>query len=51
MATIAAPLLIALAGALVYAFSSAKPSELGRIAFFCGLFWLTYQLGSRTFHF
>jgi energy-converting hydrogenase Eha subunit A len=31
------PILVAIIGALVYALASGKASELGRIAFFCGL--------------
>ena len=39
------PLVIAIAGALVYALSNnTKAAELGRIMFFCGLFWLVYSL-------
>ena len=43
------PVVLAIAGALVYALSSnAKAAELGRILFFCGLFWLTYGLAAHT---
>jgi hypothetical protein len=52
MATIAIPLLVAVIGALVYALSSnGKVSRMGEIAFFVGLLWLVYQLGSRQLHF
>jgi hypothetical protein len=44
--------LVAVVGALVYALSSnAKVARMGEIAFFVGLLWLVYQLGSRQLHF
>lgn len=40
------PLLVAVGGALLYALAGqAKLSEMGRIAFFVGLFWVVYLLG------
>jgi Na+/phosphate symporter len=43
------PLVVAVVGALVYALSSnTKASELGRITFFVGLFWLVYSLVGHT---
>ncbi len=51
MATILIPLLVCLVGALVYGLSSnGKVAELGRVAFFCGLFWVVYLAMGRTFH-
>lgn len=42
------PLVVTIAGALVYAFAgNAKAAELGRIAFFCGLLWLVYATSGR----
>jgi hypothetical protein len=34
------PLVVLLVGGAVYAFTNGKATELGRIAFFVGLFWL-----------
>lgn len=43
------PILIALVGALVYALSSnGKLVELGRIAFFVGLFWTVYSFAGAV---
>lgn len=43
------PLVIAVVGALVYALSSnTKASELGRLVFFCGFFWLVFSLLGKT---
>lgn len=37
------PLVIAILGLLVYLLAAnPKASEIGRIMFFCGLFWLVY---------
>ena len=45
------PLIIAVIGALVYALAgNTKAVELGRITFFCGLFWLVSTLVGHTFH-
>lgn len=45
MITILIPLLIALIGLLMYAFAAnPKLSEIGRILFFCGMFWVVYAL-------
>jgi hypothetical protein len=46
MAIIVWPLAFALAGALLYALSPGKVSELGRIMFFVGVFWLVHLLGA-----
>lgn len=43
-----APLLVAVAGALVFALTTDKLSEMGRLAFFAGLFWLVYVLATKT---
>lgn len=51
MATILYPLFIAIIGALIYAFASAKPAELGRILFFVGAFWTVWLLTGKQFHF
>lgn len=46
------PLVLTIAGALVYAFAgNAKAAELGRLAFFCGLFWLVYSVSGRQLRF
>lgn len=45
------PLVVAVIGALIYALASnSKASELGRIVFFCGFFWLVYTLVGHTLH-
>ena len=52
MVTIIWPLLVALAGALIYAFAidrNPKLAEIGRILFFCGTFWTVYLLAGSTF--
>ncbi len=52
MATIAAPLLVCIVGALAFALSSnGKIARMGEIAFAVGLLWLVYQLGGRALHF
>lgn len=49
MATILVPLLVCLAGALLYALSSnGKVSELGRIAFAVGLLWTVYEAAGHS---
>jgi Na+/phosphate symporter len=43
------PLVVAVAGLLVYALSSnAKVSELGRLLFFVGALWFVYGLMGKT---
>lgn len=42
------PLLVALAGALVYALADGKPSTLGLWMFVVGLFWLVAGLAHKT---
>lgn len=45
------PLVVAFIGALVYALAAnGKASEMGRLMFFGGLFWLVYGLASKTLH-
>jgi hypothetical protein len=45
------PFVVAMLGALVYALSAnGKVSEIGRLAFFCGLFWLVYLFAGHTVH-
>lgn len=51
MATILWPVLVAMLGFALYLLAGAKISELGRIAYFCGLFWTVYLLAGRAFHF
>jgi hypothetical protein len=52
MATIAAPLVVAVVGALIFALSAnGKIARMGEIAFAVGLFWLVYQLSGRALHF
>lgn len=49
MLTALIPFVLLTVGALVYALSNnAKVCEMGRIAFFCGLFWLAYGLAGHT---
>ena len=50
MLSIIWPLLIAVAGALLYALAAnPKLAELGRIMFFCGLLWTVYLLTGAIF--
>jgi hypothetical protein len=52
MATIVAPLVVCIAGALLFALSSnGKLARMGELAFFCGLFWVVYLLSGRALHF
>jgi Na+/phosphate symporter len=52
MLTILVPILVLVVGALAYGISkNPEVKEMGRIAFFCGLFVLTWQLGSDLLHF
>jgi hypothetical protein len=45
------PFLVFAVGAFMFALSTnPKSAELGRIACFCGLFWLVYMLAGKTFH-
>lgn len=49
MWAIAVPLLVAIVGLLMYVLASnAKIAEIGRIAFFCGLLVLTFQLAGSV---
>lgn len=41
-------LLIVLGLAAYFAFPSSKVSEIGRLTFFCGLFWLAQRLGAHV---
>jgi hypothetical protein len=47
---IAAPLLVAVVGALVYGLTAGKASELGRLAFAVGLFFVVAALGDVALH-
>jgi len=50
--TIMLPLLVALAGLLVYALASgAKVVELGRLAFACGLLVTLFEVAGKVIHF
>ena len=52
MVQIAFPALLAVVGVLTYALSTnGKVSELGRIAFFCGLFVLSWVLSATHVRF
>jgi hypothetical protein len=52
MATIAYPLIVAVAGALAFAFSSnGKIARMGEIALFVGLLWTVYLLAGHQLHF
>jgi Na+/phosphate symporter len=43
------PLIICVAGLILYfAASNAKPTEVGRIMFAVGLFWLVFKLVGKT---
>ena len=42
------PLLVAIAGALLYALAQGKLSEIGRIAFMVGLFFLVWDFAGQT---
>jgi hypothetical protein len=43
------PLVFCIVGALAWALSSnAKIAEMGKLAFFCGLFWLVYGLTGKS---
>lgn len=45
------PVAFVVAGLLMYALASnPKVSEMGRLAFFCGLFWMTYTLMGHALH-
>jgi len=46
--SILVPLLVAIAGALVYGLAGGKLSELGRIAFFVGLLWLVKDFATHV---
>lgn len=50
MLTILVPLLVCVLGALAYALAGPKPAELGRIAYFVGLFWTIYQVATVHWH-
>lgn len=45
------PLVVAILGLLVYLLAAnPKAQEIGRIMFFCGLFWLVAMFSGRTLH-
>lgn len=51
-ATVLYPLVVALLGLLVYLLASnPKVQEIGRIIFFCGLFWLVFLFAGHTLRF
>ena len=51
VATVLFPLAFAVIGALVYALTAhPKVSTLALYVFFCGFFWLTYELAGRALH-
>jgi chromate transport protein ChrA len=46
------PTIVAILGAFIYAFAaSAKPAELGRLAFACGLLALCFAFATKVVHF
>jgi hypothetical protein len=52
MATVAAPLVVLIAGALLFALSSnGKVAKMGEYAYFVGLLWLVYLLAGSHVHF
>jgi Na+/phosphate symporter len=51
MLSILAPAFVALVGLLIYALSTnPKVSEIGRIAYFCGLFFVVWALFGQRVH-
>jgi chromate transport protein ChrA len=42
------PLVIAVIGALVYAFAKDKPAQLGLVLFAVGALWTVYALAGKT---
>lgn len=44
------PLLVCIAGALLYAFGDAKPAELGRLAFAVSLLVLVWGWAGKVIH-
>jgi hypothetical protein len=52
LGSIALPLLIAVAGVLLYALAAnPKLARIGEILFFCGAFWVVYLLGGKAVRF
>jgi hypothetical protein len=52
MAVAVLPLVVAIVGALMYAFASnAKLQEMGRLLFFVGAFWLVQTMAAKQLHF
>lgn len=46
------PAAVAIVGLLIFAMSSKNdPKEIGRILFFCGVFWLVWLLAAHKFEF
>ncbi len=42
--------LVMIVGLILYlATTAAKPTEIGRIMFFVGLFWTVYRIATKTF--
>lgn len=51
MATMAVPLVVCVAGALLFALAAnPKLARMGEIAFACGLFWLVYVASGHVLH-
>lgn len=52
MATVIVPLIVVLIGLILFVApkTNAEIKELGRLAFFVGLFWLVYLLLNHTVH-
>lgn len=44
------PLLVAVIGALAYGLAEGKTSELGRLAYVVGLFWLVWTMAGKALH-
>jgi len=52
MATAIFAFVVAVIGALMYALAAnPKVQEMGKIAFFCGLFWIVSMFSGRQIHF
>ncbi len=52
MATMILPLLVAVIGVLIYALASNdKVSQIGKIAYAVGLFWVVYHAARQVIHF
>lgn len=51
MLTAIVPLIVLIAGALLYGLTNGKPAEIGKIMFFCGLLALCLAMSNKAVHF